>query len=86
MSGDDGRVVQVADFADDLSGRQSIDALHARGVVVRIEADPSVVPSGVVDVGKKLRPNLRGGRFVLFVEPAGADGDNGAQWRAIKLP
>jgi hypothetical protein len=40
----------------------------------------------MVDVGKKLRPNLRGGRFVLFVEPAGADGDNGAQWRAIKLP
>jgi hypothetical protein len=87
MIGDDGRVVQLGDSAEDLSGLQSIATLYARGVVVRVNADQSAVTSGVVDVGKKLRPNLRGGRFVLFVEPADDHSDDdGVQWRAIKLP
>jgi len=86
MSGADGRVVQLGEAAEDLSGLQSIDALAARGVAVRTRAENAAVASGVVDVGKKLRPNLRGERFVLFVEPARSGPAGDAAWQAIRLP
>jgi hypothetical protein len=39
------------------------------------------VPDGIVDVGRHLRPNVRDGRIVLFVERTGE-----SAWRAVKLP
>ena len=37
----------------------------------------------ILDVGKRLRPNLRGGRVVLFVEPS-PEGSLAA-WQAVRL-
>ena len=36
----------------------------------------------VVDVGKHLRPNWRGGRMVLFVDAAA---DSASSWQAMKV-
>jgi hypothetical protein len=39
-----------------------------------------------VDIGKRLRPSYRGGRVVLFVEPAVGDGGGSEpHWHALKL-
>jgi hypothetical protein len=83
-AGDDGRVVQIGTWPDDLSGVQNLRTLEARGVEVRRLADGENVRSGVVDVGKHLRPNLRGHRFVLFVEPQ-PQATHGAEWLAVRL-
>jgi hypothetical protein len=37
------------------------------------------VLTGRIDIGKRLRPNLRGGRAVLFVSPQGSN------WEAVRL-
>jgi hypothetical protein len=65
---DDGRIVQIQQQPDDLSGQQSVALLHARGVSAIVCEDYQVT-SGTVDIGKHLRPSLRSGRVVLFVEP-----------------
>ena len=80
---DDGRVVQIGAFPDDLSGPQDLAQLHSRGVQVKRLSDGREVTSGMIDVGKHLRPNLRGGKIVLFVEPS--DDANEAAWRAVRL-
>jgi hypothetical protein len=70
--GNDGRVVHVDDWPwpDTFSGIQSVEAIRARGVTdIRLVSDGTFT-GGVIDVGKHLRPNWRGGRMVLFVEPA----------------
>ncbi len=81
-AGDDGRVVHIGHWPDDLAGPQSLATLQARGVVVRTFAGDQVT-QGVVDVGKHLRPNRRAGRIVLYVEP-GVNHD--ADWQAVRLP
>ena len=81
-AGDDGRVVQIGTWPDDLSGTQDIGTLDARGVEVRCLAGGEIVGSGCVDVGKHLRPNLRGHRFVLFVEPQPDPQDEPSGWRS----
>ena len=83
-AGDDGRVVQVGTWADDLSGVQDIRTLEARGVEVRPLAGGEAIRSGGVDVGKHLRPNIRGQRIVLYVEP-NPNPQNDAVWLAIRL-
>jgi hypothetical protein len=80
--GDDGRVVHIGDWPDDLAGPQEIATLGARGVEVRALATHQPVAEGPIDVGKHLRPNYRKNRVVLFVEPA----DSGpCPWRAVRL-
>jgi len=84
--GDDGRVVKIGDWPDDLDGVRDIQTLSARGVEVRsIEETGHVVTSGRVDVGKHLRPNYRGHRIVLFVEPAAETSNGSRLWRAVRL-
>jgi len=80
---EDGRVIQQAEWPDDLSGLQPIALLRERGIEVlavknSLHAD---LPSArLIDVGKHLRPNRRDGRVVLFVEF-----DIDAQiWKAVK--
>lgn len=75
----DGRVVQIGRWPDDLSGPQEIPALHERRVEVRRLDSSEPLTTGSVDVGKHLRPNLRQGQLVLFVEP-----ENGS-WKAVRL-
>jgi len=83
-AGDDGRVVQIADWPDDLSAVQDIRTLEARGVEVRGLSDGQGIRSGRVDVGKHLRPNLHDQRIVLFVEH-NPHAQDGADWLAVRL-
>ncbi len=82
-TGNDGRVVVNGAWPDDLSGRQPVALLEDRGVDVRCAKTGRVITQGGVDVGKHLRPNLREGRIVLFVESAEWGDD---EWRAVRVP
>jgi hypothetical protein len=84
-TGDDGRVVQLGDWPDDLTGVQSVAAVEERGVEVRRLEDGGRVVSGRINVGKKMRPNVRGGGNVLFVTAAQFDAAADAPWQAVKL-
>jgi len=69
--GDDGRVVHVHDWPwpDAFSGLQSATAIRSRGISDILTPSGEPFRGRQVDVGKHLRPNWRGGRIVLFVEP-----------------
>jgi len=82
--GDDGRVVHVDTWPwpDAFSGVQRVSGILERGIAeIRTESGPAFT-GDVVDVGKHLRPNWRGGRMVLFVEPSP---DDSTVWRACKI-
>lgn len=82
--GDDGRVVHRPgwEWPDGFCGPQEVAAVRARGVdAVLVAGSGRAVEAGVVDLGKHLRPSYRGGRVVLFVEPAGVP----ETWQALKL-
>ncbi len=83
--GQDGRVVHLESwpYPDDFAGLHEIDAIMAQGVdEIREFGSEKTVSSGLLDVGKHLRPNWRGHRIVLYVEPL----TEGGLWRAVKLP
>jgi hypothetical protein len=83
--GDDGRVVHRHGWTwpDGFSGPRPVRDIKARGVdAVVLWETGAAVERGTVDLGKHLRPSYRGGRVVLFVEPAGS----AEEWRALKLP
>lgn len=87
-TGDDGRVVQLTSwpYPDDVPEPLSIDQLVDRGVHEARDVDTGArVTTGPIDVGKRLRPNLRGGRIVLFVTRC-SEPDAAAPWRSVKLP
>ena len=73
--GDDGRVVHLDGWPwpDSFSGVQPVPAIRGRGIGDIRTTDDEPFRGEVVDVGKHLRPNWRGGRVVLFVERS-ADG------------
>ena len=81
--GEDGRVVHRDGWPwpDGLRGVQPAAAIRARGVEIR-SAAAEAFTDGAIDVGKHLRPNWRGGRVVLLVEPPDAAG---APWRAQRI-
>jgi hypothetical protein len=81
--GDDGRVVHVEHWPwpDDFGGSQPVAAIEARGVAEFRTASGEAFTGEVVDVGKRLRPNWRDGRIVLFVDPPP---DPGLPWRALR--
>jgi len=81
VTGDDGRVVQIHQRPDELTGPASVEAIQRAGVD-EIRHEGRVVTCGVVDVGKHLRPNLRGGRIVLFVEPSATAA---GPWTALRV-
>ena len=85
-AGDDGRVVQLGTWPDDLSGPQELDAVRARGIEVRQVGSGLPVTEGLLDVGKHLRPNRRAGRVVLFVTPTEAPASAAPAWQAVRLP
>ena len=80
-TGDDGRVVHIAQWPDDLAGAQCISRLHERRVEVRRIDTNQRITDGIVDVGKHLRPNYRDEKVVLFVEP----GDSPESWSSVRL-
>lgn len=82
-TGDDGRVVQQGTWPDDLSGQVTVESLQRRDIDV-VESDSlKQILSGIVDVGKHLRPNRRAGRTVLFVQPDSLE--ESIIYRALKL-
>lgn len=63
----DGRVVQHGEWPDDLSEWQEVPRIHERGIDVCDLETRAEVQQGIVDLGKRLRPNFRRGKSVLFV-------------------
>jgi hypothetical protein len=84
-TGNDGRLVQIGTWPDDLSGPQDLTCLTARGVAVRDLDTQAAIGAGVVDVGKHLRANLRGHQPVLFVQPAALGSPPAVAWTAVRL-
>lgn len=78
--GDYGRVVGGADHGE-LEGVHDAATVLASGVdrIAPVDGGADVV-RGTVDLVKRLRPNRRGGRTVLFVEPD----ESGGAWRAVR--
>jgi hypothetical protein len=87
--GEDGRVVQLDSWPypdEAFSGPREICELYARGIEeIRHVKSGERITRGLVDVGKHLRPNLRCGRIVLFVDASAGPGAQ-APWHAVKLP
>ncbi|MBI1903188.1 MAG: ABC transporter substrate-binding protein [Planctomycetia bacterium] len=81
-TGDDGRVVSIGAWPDDLCGSQPVAALRERGVAVQCADTGRTIDRGSVDVGKRLRPSFRGGAAVLFVRPSQGPSCN---WIGLKL-
>lgn len=81
----DGRVVKLGEWEEELSGPQSLAAIANRGVAVRELDSGRPIEAGVIDVGKKLRPNWRSGNCVLFVRPADGASVSAADFYAVKL-
>lgn len=84
-TGNDGRIVQWRGLPDDLSGLQSIEDIHRRGVVVRDLDEGSDIPAGMIDIGKRLRPNLRARQAVVFARRNSSDAIFPA-FTAIRMP
>ena len=83
----DGRVVQLGTWPDDLSGPHPVDVLTARDVSVRDMESGEPIRRGTVDVGKHLRPNYRNGRVVLYAKPVEiAANEKSLRWEAVRLP
>jgi hypothetical protein len=83
---DDGRVVYLGKAPVDhydVSGVHRTDELQRLGVDdIRRVHDGRPVEFGRVEVGKRLRPNLRQGRIVLFVSPST---EPGVDWNAERV-
>jgi tRNA(Ile2) C34 agmatinyltransferase TiaS len=80
----DGRVVYFGASNDDwydVTGCLDVKQILARGVDEILTADTNEsLESGTVEVGKRLRPNFRNGRVVLYV----ARGES-PQWEAVRI-
>jgi hypothetical protein len=83
--GNDGRVVQIGSWPDDLSGPQDIPSLQARDVEVRCLESGRTIRAATVDVGKHLRPSYRRKKIVLFARPAAHGSGETAAWEAVRL-
>lgn len=81
-TGNDGRVVVLGEWPDDLCGPQPLEVLAARGLNVRCLDTLEPITAGIVDVGKHLRPNLRDAQVVQFVRPSVSS----AIWDAVRCP
>jgi hypothetical protein len=79
-TGNDGRVVQLGLWPDDLAGLQSLAVINERDVEVREMETNRTITTGTVDVGKHLRPNYRDHRVILFVSA------HEGTWQAVRLP
>jgi tRNA(Ile2) C34 agmatinyltransferase TiaS len=80
----DGRVIYRGSAGQDwydVTGRLEIDDVLSRGVDAVLRADNGLpLTTGTINIGKRLRPNFRNGRVVLFVERGEA-----ARWEAVRV-
>jgi hypothetical protein len=96
-AGHDGRIVQWQEWPDDLTGPTPVERLWERDIQVLAlncdevdnprptRSDGRELRSGVVDVGKHARPNLRDHRACLFVVPSPPESCDWAEWTSLKL-
>jgi len=86
-SRNDGRVIQRGPIqlgTFDISSICSIDEVYRRGVdEVRCIESHRRVTDGQVDLGKRLRPNLREGQVVLYVSSPGPS-EQPDLWQAVR--
>jgi hypothetical protein len=80
----DGRVVYLGSGGEDLydiTGRLPVESILARGIaeICDIESG-SPITDGVVEVGKRLRPNYRDGRVVLYATRLSE-----REWEAVRV-
>jgi|SRR4051794_16041709 tRNA(Ile2) C34 agmatinyltransferase TiaS len=80
----DGRVIYRGTSGQDwydVTGRLEVEDILSRGVdeVLRADTGQPLV-SGTINIGKRLRPNYRGGRVVLFVDRGEA-----SRWEAVRV-
>lgn len=80
----DGRIVQLGGWPDDLRGVQPLAAIRERGIEVRDLETSAEIEAEVVDLVKRLRPNVRQGKNVLFVRASEAAEQPG-MYQAVKL-
>ena len=95
--GHDGRIVQWEEWPDDLTGPTTVEQLAERGIEVRAlpvdaagnlrpkRTDGIEVRSGLVEVGKHARPNLRDHQACLFVIPSPPEARDWSEWTSLKL-
>ncbi len=83
--GNDGRVVQIGEWSEDLVGCQTISTIQSRGVKVSNIQTDEWLTDGLVELNKKLRPNLRDNEIVLFVHENESISHE-PMYQAIKLP
>lgn len=76
----DGRIIYLENWDQQLEGSQPISRIREYGVIVISQESGHEIESGSVTLPKKLRPNKRDGRNVLFVETT----EHG--YHALKLP
>lgn len=76
--GNDGRFTRIGQIRD-LTGIVSLADVLAAGVKAVRTLDGNPITEGEIDTGGKVRPSLRDGQAVLYVERA-----NG-HWRALRL-
>jgi len=93
FDGNDGRVVNIGHWPDDLAGPLDAALLLSRGVdeircvdtgqlVTEGPVDECLIDECLIDVGKHLRPSYRGGRIVQFVQ---ATPSAPAPWTAVRF-
>jgi hypothetical protein len=79
-SGEQGRVVFHQKGYGEIRGLISVEKLLEFGVLVIEESSQMLVSNGAVDLVKKLRPNIRKQKVVLYVEK----GQEINSWVALK--
>jgi hypothetical protein len=85
----DGRIVKLGTWPDDLSGPHPVETVLSRDVLLWDMDREAPIEYGMVDVGKNLRPNFRSGKAVLFARAISSPmtGDEPrANWEAVRLP
>lgn len=80
-SGNDGRFILVGSIRE-LTGAHQVETLLKSGISEVRSLSGQVLDQGIVDTEKKLRPALREGRPVLFVEQ---ENNNQNHWVPVKL-
>lgn len=95
--GNDGRIVQWQEWPDELTGLTPVERLWKRDIEVRLlegdaadnprptRADGRELRSGIVDVGKHARANLRDHKACLFAVVSSPDSTSSADWVSLKL-
>jgi hypothetical protein len=80
----DGRVVYLGRGSEDLydiTGRLPVDSILSRGITeIRDVETGTPITQGLVEVGKRLRPNYRDGRVVLFATRIAEH-----EWEAVRV-